>query len=435
MKRNSQVMKRKWNWKFKIVNILATALCFFSIYSFGQTSEKTFTQELEVSKNITIATNVPTSLEIQLNTYSAHMNNTMDGYIVIGKNQQERLFVHKEYDIQTWEKNTIRQEVDIKIKSDSETNNEAFLNQLKIKLAESNDKKVIVDANMNLAKFTLRNGRFRSDASKIILQDGSSFSVEYLEIKTRLYIPKTANLKVNSILNHTLKLGDLEGDLDLDLQYGEVYGKKIKNLNANLRFCYNVIFKEAEMVNASATNSHLKIDKVKNLTIGENKLSKDLTGKNIFNQWMNNNSSMNIYNFREVKKLVIFDTANDKISIGEIDHLEIKSSIFSNYKILKLNETLNLNAKSGDISISEVSKDFKNIDLNNTHSKMTINIPEIGNYGINIFDVKSIDFKLPTHAKLLESKSNKNALFKIGENENTGIINIQCDRCELDIWD
>ncbi|MFK7770572.1 MAG: hypothetical protein AB8F94_00480 [Saprospiraceae bacterium] len=432
MKKNSQVMKRRWNWRFKIVSIL---LYTFSIYSFGQVSEKTFTQEIDVNENINIVTNVPTSLDIQINTHVAHRSNTKYGYIVIGKNNQERLFVHKEYDIQTWERNTIRQEVDIKIKSKSQANNEAFFNQLKIILAENQNKKVVVDANMNLAKFTLQNGRFKSDASQIILKNGNTFSVEYLEIKTRLFIPKSANLKVNSILNHTLILGDLDGDLDLNIQYGEVYGKKIKNLNANLRFCYNVIFKEAEMVNANATNSHLKIDKVKNLTIGENKLSKDLTAKNTLDQWMDNNSSMNIYNIRTVKKMVISDTANDKINIGEVDYLEIKSSIFSNYDILKLNETLILNAKNGDISISEVSKDFKNINLKNTHSKVTINIPAIGNYGINIFNVKSVEYKLLTEAKLMKKESNKNAHFKIGKNKNTGVIDIQCDRCELDIWD
>ena len=424
-------MKKKWNWKFRLVSLL---LCLFVFDNFGQVSEKTFVQEIEVNKNITITSNVPTSLDIELNTQHSNRNNTYNGYIVVGKNNQERLFVHKEYVIHTWEKNTIRQEVDIKIKSDSDANNQTFLNQLKIHFAKTN-RQILVDANMNLEKFTMQNSRFRSDDCQIILQDGTTFSIDYLEIKTRLYIPKTANLKVNSILNHTLRLGDLEGNLDLNIQYGEVFGQKIKNLNANLHFCYNVIFKEAETVNASATNSHLKIDKVNHLSIGEEKLSKDFVNKNDLQEWMNNNSSMNIYNFREVEKMTIFDTANDKFKIGEVNDLEIKSSIFSNYQILKLNESLSLNAKSGDVSISEVAKDFKHINLKNTHSTIKLNIAEHGNFGINIYNVNAIDYRLPPNAKLIEKDSNKNAYFKIGESKNTGTIDIQCDRCELDIWD
>ena len=226
-------MKKKWNWKFRLVSLL---LCLFVFDNFGQVSEKTFVQEIEVNKNITITSNVPTSLDIELNTQHSNRNNTYNGYIVVGKNNQERLFVHKEYVIHTWEKNTIRQEVDIKIKSDSDANNQTFLNQLKIHFAKTN-RQILVDANMNLEKFTMQNSRFRSDDCQIILQDGTTFSIDYLEIKTRLYIPKTANLKVNSILNHTLRLGDLEGNLDLNIQYGEVFGQKIKNLNANLHFC------------------------------------------------------------------------------------------------------------------------------------------------------------------------------------------------------
>lgn len=433
MKINFPAKVKKWVWKFRLVSLL---LCFFSLNAFSQTSEKTFVKEINVSDNITVISNVPTSLDIEREDarYSSG-SNTKFGYIIYGKYQTELLYIHKDYAINTWDKNVVRQEVEIKVKSNSEINNQAFLSQLKIELEQNNQSQILIDASMNLEKFKLTNSSFRKDICKIILQDGKSFTIDYLEVKTSLYIPKTANLKVNSILNHTLRLGDLEGDLDLDIQYGEVYGNKIKNLNANLRFCYNVIFKEAENVNASATESHLKIDKVKHLRIGEKKLTKGLDVKGEFKQWMDNNSSMNLYNFREVEKMIISDTANDKFTIGEVDDLEIKSSIYSNYKILKLNNVLNLNARNGDVSISEVSKDFKTIDLHNTLSNLNINIADDGNYGINIFDIKSIDYKLPNSAKLIEKEPSKNAQFKMGNDENTGIINIQCERCELDIWD
>ena len=431
MSRHFPVIVKKWNWKFKLIFI---QLCFLSLNGFGQISEKSFTQEIEVSESISILSNVPTSLDIELNTPSSHWSNTRDGYIIIGKNNKKRLFIHKEYAIHTWEKNIVRQEIDIKIKSESEAANKAFLSQLKIKLEENNQREVRVDANMNLAKFILNGHRFRSDDCHIILEDGTVFFVDFLEIKTRLYIPKTANLKVTSLLNHTLRLDDLEGDLDLDIQYGEVYGKKIKNLNANLRFCYNVIFEEAENVNASATNSHLKIHKVKNLRIGEIKLSKTLGDRNDPIQWMNNNSSMNIYNFREANKIVIADSANDKFDIGEVDELAINSSIFSTYQILKINKTFDLQARNSDVSISKVAKDFKVLNLKNTFCKMAINIAEEGTYRINIYNDKTVKYKLPHNAQLIKNESDEDAHFQMGKGKETGIINIHCDKCELHIW-
>lgn len=431
MKINFLAIVKKWSWRF---NLVYTLLFICTMNSWGQNLEKTFVKEIAVSEKITVATNVPTSLDFDLNDSYSSGSNTKFGYIVYGKTMVERLYIHKEFKIHTWEKNVVKQEVKVEVKSNNTSVVNDLLEQLKISLSEDQQQNVMIDANMNIDKFTMDNRRFSSDNCKIILENGTDFPIEYLAIKTTLYIPKTANLKVKSILNHTLRLDDLEGDLDLDIQYGEVYGKKIKNLNSNLRFCYNVIFEEAENVIASATNSHLKIDKVKSLRIGDKKLRKlPLKSFDII-QWVDNNSSMNIYNFREAKKIVISDTANDDFRIGEVDHLEIKNSIFSNYKILKVNEIFHLIAKNGDISISEVSKNFKLIDLNNTHSKITINVPEIGNYGVNIFDTKSIEYKLPPEAKMLEKESKEDAHFKIGENKNTGTINIHCDRCELDIW-
>ena len=53
-------MSKKWNWKFKLVNIL---LFTFSIFSFGQTSERTFTQEIDVSENMPTIRGDKTQLE------------------------------------------------------------------------------------------------------------------------------------------------------------------------------------------------------------------------------------------------------------------------------------------------------------------------------------------------------------------------------------
>ena len=431
MKTNILVMKRKLVCRFNFVFVL---LCIFSLNGLGQKIKKTFVKEIEVNNGITVFSNVPTDILLEMHTHYSQTNNTFDGFIIQGKENRTRLKLHKDYVIKNWDKQTVRQEVEVTLRCANEKATQALLDQFKIEFSQNQNGDVNVDGNMNLVKFTMRNSRFGGDKCKIILEGGKEYDIEYLELKTKLYLPKTANLSVHAFNNHTLRLDDFYGNLDLDTQYGEVFGKKIKNLNANLRFCYNVIFEEADQVIASATQSHLKIDKVKFLHIGKNKLGEEPYVNEHYNEWLANNSSMNLYNFEDVDNMIITDTANDDFSIGTVDYLEIKKSVFSEYKILRLNEKLKLNSKSGDLLIADVHKDFKQIDLVNSRSKMTLNISDEANYKINIEDKSTIDYKFPPNSQLLVDTKNGNISVKVGKGKSTGEINIDCKKCELEIW-
>ena len=418
-------------------NRIAMVFIFISFSSIGSAQEytKTFVKEVTTIEQPTVSSNVPSSLSIQIDGASAHRNNTKFGYIIKGSNNQDLLYINKDYTIETWDKNIIRQEVDVTIRSDDRRTAEALLDQLAIKLPNSPEGQIIVDANMNFKKFEMKNRRFKEDYGIVTLDEGNSYELTYLEIKTRLFIPRKSNLKVASILHHTLRLGDIEGDLDLDLQYGEVFGKKINNLNANLRFCFNVIFEEANSVIASATNSHLKIAKVNKVELGKIRLGKGplVHGDQI--QWLDNNSSMNIYNFRNVNRMIVHDSANDDFKIGEVDDLEVASSIYSDYQISKVNNELIFNGKNGDLSIAEVARAFEHIDIHSKLSKLNINVAEDENYTIKVFDPARLESKLPSTARQVEGDDGSHLLYKMGTGISTAQINIRCDRCDLDIWE
>ena len=438
MKTNSLATTKKWDCKFDMASliklILLIQVCFLAVTGYSQEFKKTFSKEIEVSKDLSVHSNAPTSFNMEMHVHRSTQNNTYFGYSILGKEGIDRLVVHKEYAVDTWDKNVVRQEVDITLRTEDQQAGQALMDALQIELSQNMAGQVHVDANMNIEKFTMRNGRFRGDDCRIILKGGKKYKIEYLELKTRLYIPKTANLKVQSELNHTLLLSDLDGDLDLDLQYSEVFGKKVKNLNANLYFCYNVIFDEVQNVVASATNSHLKIGKVKNLNLGQLKLGREpdliesIAG-------LQNNSSMNIYDFRQVDEVIVFDTANDEFKLGEVNDLKVEASVFSNYRILKLNKILDFSGKSGDLLIAELNKDFEKVDIKNSHSKLNINIAEDSNFNLNIIDKKLIDLKLPSNNILLNKTMGTTLRYKIGKDSPTGQIIIRCDKCELDIWD
>lgn len=396
---------------------------------------RTYTKEIIVNEMPTVSTNVTSSLSLKVRGNYSHRSNTKYGYIIKGKSQKDRFYIHKDYVIETWDMDRIRQEVDVTIKSKDQEAAQFLLDQLEIELLANKSGHILVDANMNFKTFSLTNRWFKDEVCKVELNDGTTYEVDYLEIKARLFVPVKSNLKVKSILHHTLRLGNLEGDLDLDLQYGEVYGNKINNLNANLRFCFNVIFNEANNVVTSATKSHLKIDKVRHIELGKLQLEQGalINGDKI--KWLDYNSSLNLYNFKDIGKMIIHNSAYDDFKIGEINDLEVASSIYSNYKISKLKTDFEFKGKNADISISEVEREFVIIDIQNKLSKLNINIADGGNYSLNLYDQQLLESNLPVAAQLIERKGPLSSTYKIGKGKSTGEINIRCERCELDMRD
>jgi len=403
----------------------------FSINCFSQEFKKTFVKEIEVAKDLTVLTNVPTSLLLKFNTTSSGTSNTKYGYIVKGKGNVERLYIHKEFVIETWDKGQIRQEVEVVLKTSSQEDGENLMNDFHIEFLKTKEGAVAIDANMNLVKFFMKNSNFSRDDCRIVLNGGKKYKIDYLEMKTKLFIPKTANLNVRSTLNHTLRLGDLEGDLDLDISYGEVYGGKIKNLNANLRFCYNVIFDEAENVISSATRSHLKIDRVTNLELGKNKLAEEPYVNEHHDDYLENNSSSNLYNFGTVKKITVYDSALDDFKIGTVDNMEVRHSAFSNYKISKLNHTLHFDGKNGDVKIIKVDKRFESIDISSSVCALNIGLADDADFDLDISNKYTTDVKLPTDAKLTEHGRGIHSVYKVGKGVSTGKVTIRCEQCEL----
>jgi len=434
MKLKIQATAKKWDCRFNITkSILFLILCLISSSSIAQEIEY-YKKSIKVNPDTRVEMNAPTSLDFSINGRISTTNNTRFSYIIRGKEDVQRISIHKDIEIKTWDKNEVLQEVEIHALGTNSKVTEELLEALNIDLKLGPDNRVFVDCNMNMEKFTMSNSFFSGDDCKLILANGKKYPIESLRIKTSLSIPKTINLKINSILNNTVRLGDFEGDLELDLYYGEVYGKKIKNLDANLRFCYNVIFEEADFVKVSGTNSHLKVNKVNKVEIGEKRLSREPSFLDFTGDFTENNSSMNIYNFGEVGEMIIYDTANDEFKIGTVDKLIAKSSVFSNYQVLRLNDELSFNAKNSDLNISEVNDAFESIVLDNTLSTINLNMADDSNYKINITGKEYLEYTLPKNNVLLEQKQGMHSIFKVGEGEGNGEVHIRCDNCNVKIW-
>jgi len=109
----------------------------------GQVS-KTYIQELEVDENTTIVTNVPTSIN-QYTNGTMTCNNTKDRYAINGKDGDVRLNIFKDLNIDTWDKQIIKQEVVITVKASSASMEQEILEAFKIKLKKGAVRRVKID--------------------------------------------------------------------------------------------------------------------------------------------------------------------------------------------------------------------------------------------------------------------------------------------------
>ena len=401
-----------------------------------QRIERTYSEEIVVPSDIHVITNVPTSLDIQIDASKAERNNTLETYSVSGKSDKERLRVHKNFEIDTWNQNKVRQEVHLVVDAKNTEIAEALLDDLAIQLRQEAGGHLVIDANMNLSGFVLKNGRIKNDHSYVILDSGKKYDVSFIQIKTMLYIPSSASLTVQGNLNHTLILGDLEGDLVLDLQFGEVYGGRINNLYADLSSCYNVIFNQANNVHVNASNSHVKVGQTEMLTVGKDIELPNTIGAVHEKLRSNANSSMNILDFREVSEVEIHHSSNDEFLLGEITSLKAASSKFSTYRILSLLESMEFKGANGDIFISEVDGSFTMIDVENEYGELNFNIDEDSVIDLRVHNEETIEMRLPKMTKSVSDESQDISTFFIGEgNTPNATIKISCDRCELDIWE
>jgi len=247
MKNYNHQIATKLGSRFKNIFILVSVLVISHSHGNAQIT-KTFTKEIEVDENITLESNVPSSMDLHIHgTMSS--SNTKNSYSIAGKNNDVRLNISKELEIKTWDQNIVRQETVVSVKAETEQKAQDFLDELELNLRMGADHRVVIDCNLNMELFKMKNGFFKSDDCTITLENGRTFSLEYLALETKLSIPKYSNLQLTGHQHCTVRLGELEGDLGLELKYAEVYASNVRNLRASLRSCYTVIFNEVETAN------------------------------------------------------------------------------------------------------------------------------------------------------------------------------------------
>ncbi len=410
---------------------LIVALLLFICGTTTAQTEKVFEKEYTTNEQVHIVSNVPTDFNLHMDGRFI-CDNTKDRYILTGKNETAIVNISKELNIHTWEKDVIRQEV--KVVADIEDNALAkeFLNSIKIDLKKSANGQIAIDCNMNIKSIYLKNSFFGGDQCTVVLDNGKKIDVKGLLLETTLYIPKNANLTVEGSRNCTIMLDDIDGDVEFNLSYAEVYGKTANKVKANLNYCYNFIFDQITSAEINAINSGINIKSSDFLEIGKNKLPNRCVARSLQNK-IKSNAFQNIFHFTEANEIIIFQSANDEYSIGKVKKMKINNAAFSQIQVDYVDKTFNLRAKNSDVTISKVNKDFKELNLNNTLGSISVNVEEGASYYLSIPKDNYTEYKLNRNFKSVESNNSSEQSFQVGNGEAKGMIYINCDRCKFDI--
>lgn len=410
--------------KFNLV-LLVLILCCQTPSVMAQVTQS-FIEELEVSDPVSIISNVPADLDCIVKG-SLNTENSLDRYTISDGKGQSRLSILKELKIATWDKNIIRQETTITIDADEEIT-EAILTKLSINLKVNAQGEVVIDCNMNINSFSMKKRRWRNKVDcKIHFDDGSSYLVNHLEIESYLIIPKYSSIGITSTRNCTLKVGELDGDLDLALNYAEVYGTTVNNLQASLSSCYTVIFDKVDNAIISSSNSYVSIREADSVSIGTASLHDASLLSHL--HLRSSNSAQSSYHFVNVRELVLNDSVNDEINANIVDRINVSNTCYTDVRIGKLKSSLDMSSRSSDLFIKLIDADFESISLQNSLSTVSLGLAQVSGFKLKIDEEAYIEgLQLPS---VISKRVDGWAVYNFGGKG--GEITLSCDRCKLEL--
>jgi len=250
------------------------------------------------------------------------------------------------------------------------------------------------------------------------------------------------------------------------LKYTEVYGSAVNNLNARLRWCYNVYFNKVKEANITATHSYIDIKNAEQIVIGASPISKvpEVYSKlKLINPKINDgykyvytkknkskyispnsdtskiqvyklihfNSNQCKYNFGRIGVLNIEKSMGDTFNASEVDQFDAQRSSYCSFKIRKLNTSAFVQAKSSDVSISKISKAFKDISVDNSLCDVDLMMEVDADYTLELDVSEYLEKYLAGDLEPIHQEIKTKEVYKVGDGDNGGKINIKCERCKF----
>lgn len=273
--------------------------------------------------------------------------------------------------VRTWDKDSVRFEVSLRIQSTNAQKLQKLKNQIDFDFT-STDYYIIAKT-----AFTKSGGIFSDMVESIV--PSNTVTINYI-----VFIPKTATLKIENKFGDVY-IDDFKGNLSLSLSNG--------NLKANY-LAGNTAIK----INAGDA----KINQVDKGTI--NISYSDFEVRTMGNVEFDTRSSR--IEIRKANKIKIF-SRRDKYLIDEINEISGDGD-FTTVNIFELGKEFNMNLKYGEATIEHIPANFNLVNLNSTYTDIDLKFEQDARYNLDIAHHQDVYLTYPSSIDGLETKELNN---------------------------
>jgi hypothetical protein len=270
--------------------------------------------------------------------------------------------------VQTWDKDSVKFEVDLRIQTSSSEKLQKLKNQITFDFTNTN---YYIIAKTSFVK----SGGIFSDVVETIVPSNE------VKIDYTVYIPKTASLKIENKFGDVY-IDDFQGNLGLIISNGNFKANYLQgNTSINL---------------SSADGVINRIDKGK-IVVSYSDLEIKEAGKID----LDTRSSNITLEKAEDAKVV---SRHDKYSIENIERIS-GTGDFSTIKIMKLVTELNLSLKYGGLSVDETGAGFSLINIGSEYTDIDLIFDKTACYNLDITHHADVHLMYPSNLSNLQTQN------------------------------
>lgn len=308
-------------------------------------------------------------------------------------------------ELNTWEKDSVIIDIEIKIEERKLSKLEKTLDEIDFDFTKSQ--------HYLIARTKVGSGRsgFEKELLKFketLLQiDGN------IEINYSVWLPATNDLKVENKFGDIF-IGDYKGDAEIDLSNGNL---KSHNFEGNTDLVLNF---------SDATINYLKHGRLE-CNFSDIYIKKAQSAKI--------KSKSTVFEILEIGELDA-TSRRDKFRIQRAERVEANGS-FSNFRLNELIDRLTLRADYGDIDVEKTATDFSNIFIESKSTDINLYFNKESNFGFEITHVKTeLDFcreiSIENEENIDDKKQKVSGSF--GKNAAQNRLQINSDSGEINIF-
>lgn len=261
-------------------------------------------------------------------------------------------------------------------------------------------------------EFSMEDGKIKA---KTIFEDNFKTNNKF-EITYTINIPENKYIDVKNKFGN-VTLGDLKSGGEFNVAYGNIYGKTI-------------VSKPSERVKINLKYGNGSFESIDRL-VAKIAYSKLTSGKIADGELNTQYSSVEIENSRNLKSTSQYDS----YILGEIENIDVDSK-FSDWKIDELKSKFTFINEYGGLDIKLVSKNFKEININNQFGNIKVTIEPSATYNLR-GDSKFCNIKYPktSPTKLIKDDFHTYVEATIGTGPIKSTIIIQSKYGEVDLME